>query len=281
MLLLVSTCQLAYLRTCCVSTYCDAVCVCILLQFYLVFVLKQVEAQEDADMFKQAYEKEKSNFEQHGVYTHGTPRSDDLVTRLIPLMQRKTSELKGVSHKVRFVLDCFQLPSDGVVSYAPVARMEAVITMLSLLVGLGMDIAQVDVSSAYLHAEAPRTVYARPLPGVEDLTGEHKFIKIIKAVYGEHAAGRAFFGFHIDVHTQYGFQKVTRDGTILIFIATLVVNSQEIQSILLLVTVVDDSILGYKQREVADKYFEYLRSKEKIVVSYTPKVFVGLEIDRP
>jgi hypothetical protein len=240
---------------------------------------KQIDQQEDAEMFKQAYAKEKDNFEQHGVYTHGTPSPDDLVTRLIPLMQRKSSELKGVSHKVRFVLDGFQLPSDGVVSYAPVARMEAVITMLSLLVGLGMDIAQVDVSSAYLHADAPRTVYARPLPGMEDPTGTHKYIKILKAVYGEHAAGRAFFGFHIDVHTQYGFEKVARDGTILMYRTTVMKQGEEVESVLLLVTIVDDSILGYEHREVADKYFEYLQSKEKIVVSYTPKVFVGLEID--
>jgi hypothetical protein len=40
-----------------------------------------------------------------------------------------------------------------------------------------------------------------------------------------------------------------------------VINGREEESMLLLVTIVDDSILGYQHKEVAEKYFEYLRTK--------------------
>ena len=71
---------------------------------------------------------------------------------------------------------------------------------------------------------------------------------------------------------------MTRDGTILIYRTTVFVDGQEVVSILLLVTIVDDSILGYQHKEVADKYFDYLRSKAKIVVTFEPKKFVGFRI---
>ena len=241
--------------------------------------LRAALQQPDAAAFQAAWDKEIGNLKKHGAFEPGTPGPNDIIGRLICLLERKEHKdaLKGITHKARVVIDGSGLPhADG---YAPVARMEALITILAIMIALGLSLAQQDTASAYLHAKAPRTVFVRPLPGMEDPTGKHKFMKTLKAVYGELAAGRAYFGFHIDVHIEYGFEKVTRDGTILLFRTTVIVDGEEVESILLLVTIVDDSILGFKHREVAEKYFEYLRTKADIVVSFEPKVFVGIEID--
>jgi hypothetical protein len=157
--------------------------------------------------------------------------------------------------------------------------MDAVMAAMQIMNGLNMGLAQADVSSAYLHAPAKTIRYARPLPGMEDPTHKHKFIRLIKAIYGDPEAGNAYFGFHIETHLDYGFTNVTRDGTILMYRAKKVVNGREESSMLILITIVDDSILGYQDKEVAEKYFEYLQTKAKFVVSWTPKQFVGIEID--
>lgn len=235
--------------------------------------------QSDAEQFQQAYNKELDNWKEQNAYEYGTPGVDDEIVRLMVILTRKIDELKGATHKGRFVVNGHELAKEGLVCFAPVARMEAVLSVLSLIAGLGMGLAQEDVSSAYLHAPAKRYKYVLPLPGMEDPTGKHKYIKLLKAIYGEPDAGNAYFGFHIDTHLGYGFKKLTRDGTLLMYRTTVAVNGKEERSILILVTIVNDSILGYQHKEVAEKYFDYLRTKAKIVVSYSPKQFVGLEID--
>lgn len=235
--------------------------------------------QPDAAQFQQAYDKEISNWKEQKAYEPGTPGPDDEIVRLMPIMHRKLDELKEATHKARVVVNGYEIAKEGLTCFAPVARMDAVTSILSLIAGLGMGLAQEDVSSAYLHAPAKRYKYALPLPGMEDPTGKHKYIKLLKAIYGEPDAGNAYFGFHIDTHLGYGFQKLTRDGTLLIYRTTATVNGKVEKSILILVTIVDDSILGYQHKDVAEKYFDYLRTKAKIVVSYAPRQFVGLEID--
>jgi hypothetical protein len=114
---------------------------------------------------------------------------------------------------------------------------------------------------------------------MEDPTCKHRFIRLVKVIYGDPEAGNAYFGFHIKTHLDYGFTNVTRDGTILMYSAKTVVDRHEENSMLILITIIEDSILGYQHKDVAEKYFEYLQTKAKIVVTWTLKQVVGIQID--
>jgi len=76
--------------------------------------------------------------------------------------------------------------------FAPVARMETVRLLLALAAHRGWQVHHMDVKSAFLNGDLAEEVYVHQPPGYIDPDGEHKVLRLRKALYGLRQAPRAW-----------------------------------------------------------------------------------------
>jgi hypothetical protein len=76
-------------------------------------------------------------------------------------------------------------------TFAPVARLEAIVIILSFSVAKVFRLYQMDVKSAFLNGFLEEEVYVRQPPGFESVEFPHRVYKLRKALYGLKQAPRA------------------------------------------------------------------------------------------
>eukprot|EP00253_Pinus_taeda_P033359 PITA_33359 len=121
-------------------------------------------------------------------------------------------------HKARLVVKGYkqQQGRDYDETFAPVARMEIVRTMLSIAAQHNWKIYQMDVKSAFLNGVLKEEVYVEQPPGYEVAGQEHKVCKLKKALYGLKQAPRAWYS-RIDAYLiENGFDKCDGEPTLYI-----------------------------------------------------------------
>jgi hypothetical protein len=69
-------------------------------------------------------------------------------------------------------------------TFAPVARLEAIIILLAFSVAKGFMLHQMDVKSAFQNGVLEEEVYLRQPPGFESEMYPHRVYKLRKAMYG-------------------------------------------------------------------------------------------------
>src|SRR5699024_10630542 len=79
---------------------------------------------------------------------------------------------------------------DFLETYAPVVKVSSLRILLSIVASLDLEIAQFDVSSAFLNGTLKETVYIKQAPGFDDKTG--RICKLNKGLYGLHQSPRAW-----------------------------------------------------------------------------------------
>ena len=99
---------------------------------------------------------------------------------------KRNIEGKIERHKARLVVKGYkqQQGRDYEETFAPVARMETVRTMLSIAAQQKWKVYQMDVKSAFLNGVLKVEVYVEQSPGYELEGPEHKVCKLKKALYG-------------------------------------------------------------------------------------------------
>jgi hypothetical protein len=73
---------------------------------------------------------------------------------------------------------------DYEVTFAPVARLDAIRILLGFSVAKGFKFHQMDVKSAFLNGVLEEEVYVRKPPGFESEKYPHRVYKLRKALYG-------------------------------------------------------------------------------------------------
>ena len=97
-------------------------------------------------------------------------------------------------YKARLVAKGYsQLPGvDFTETFAPVARMETIRTVLALAAQMELNVFQLDVKSAFLNGEIEEEVYVEQPKGYEVKGEENKVYRLRKALYGLKQAPRAW-----------------------------------------------------------------------------------------
>jgi hypothetical protein len=107
------------------------------------------------------------------------------------LKQNEAGEI--IKHKARFVARGFvqqeEIDFDEV--FSPVARMESVRLLLTLVSQEGWQVHHMDVKSAFLNGDMKEEVYARQPVGFIIASQEGKVLRLRKALYGVRQASRA------------------------------------------------------------------------------------------
>ena len=99
-------------------------------------------------------------------------------------------------------------------TFAPVAKMTTIRTLIAVAAVRKWNISQMDVKNAFLNGDLNEEVYMAPPPGVLHKTGE--VCKLRKALYGLKQAPRAWFEKFSDVILSLGFSNSEHDSALFV-----------------------------------------------------------------
>jgi Reverse transcriptase (RNA-dependent DNA polymerase)/gag-polypeptide of LTR copia-type/Integrase core domain/GAG-pre-integrase domain len=101
-------------------------------------------------------------------------------------------------------------------TYAPVARLETIRTIIALAAQKKWRLYQLDVKSAFLNGYLNEEIYIEQPQGFQVEGGENKAYKLIKALYGLKQAPRAWYSQIDKYFTHNGFEKSKSEPTLYI-----------------------------------------------------------------
>ena len=118
-------------------------------------------------------------------------------------------------------------------TFAPVARMTSIRTLIVVASIRGWQLSQMDVKNAFLNGDLHEEVYMKPPPGLP--CQPHQVCKLRRALYGLKQAPRAWFEKFSSAILSFGFQQSSHDSALFI--------RKSSQGLVLLLLYVDDMII--------------------------------------
>ncbi|KAI5348776.1 hypothetical protein L3X38_001663 [Prunus dulcis] len=146
-------------------------------------------------------------------------------------------------------------------TYAPVARLDTIRTLIALAAQKEWKLYQLDVKSAFLNGVLQEEVYIDQPEGYVIKGKEDKVHRLHKALYGLKQAPRAWYG-EIDTYfMQCGFEKSLSE-------ATLYTKTRGDRDILIVSIYVDDIVYTGSCKELLDEFKEEMMMKYEIWAFY-------------
>jgi len=175
-------------------------------------------------------------------------------------------------YKARLVARGFQQTQgrDYEETFAPVAHMTTVRTMIAVAASRSWTISQMDVKNAFLHGELHEEVYMHPPPGVDVPSGQ--ICRLRRALYGLKQAPRAWYERFVSVITEAGFSPSPHDPAL--FIHT----SSRGRTLLLLY--VDDMLITGDDAEHISLVKRHLSQQFQMTDLGPLSYFLGIEVSR-
>jgi len=168
---------------------------------------------------------------------------------------KSNAEGKIERHKARLVVKGYKQQQGRYYeeTFAPIARMEIVRTMLSIVAQHKWKVYQMDVKLEFLNGVLKEEVYVEQPPGYEIEGQEHKVCKLKKALHGLNQAPRARYN-RIDAYlTENGFEKCDGEPTLYI--------KENVGKILIFVLSVDDLIFTGNEISLVADFKEVMKSE--------------------
>ena len=213
------------------------------------------EASSD-DSWILAMQEELNQFTRNDVWELVPKPEDKSIIGTKWVYKNKMNELgEVVRNKARLVAQgyCQEEGIDYDETFAPVARLEAIRTLLAFANYNNFKLYQMDVKSAFLNGFVKEDVYVEQPPLFEDNKFPNHVYKLKKALYGLKQAPRAWYERLRSYLLQSGFEIGKVDTTL--FIKR---NDQDIQ---LVQIYVDDIIFG-STNNIMNKEFSDIMTKE-------------------
>jgi hypothetical protein len=176
-------------------------------------------------------------------------------------------------HKERLVSKGFsQQPGiDYGETFAPVARLDTVRTLLDIAAHHKWQVYQMDVKSAFLNGFLEEEVYVNQPPGFEDLKHPKKIYWLKKSLYGIKQAPRAWYN-RIDTYLiKIGFNRSQNEPT-------LYTKIDEHGKILIVCLYVDEMI--YTGNLELTNFKHAMQSEFEMTDLGMMKYFLGIEVDQ-
>uniref|UniRef100_A0A151UDQ7 Retrovirus-related Pol polyprotein from transposon TNT 1-94 n=1 Tax=Cajanus cajan TaxID=3821 RepID=A0A151UDQ7_CAJCA len=153
-------------------------------------------------------------------------------------------------------------------TFAPVARLTSLRTLLAIAASKKWFIDQMDVKNAFLNGDLDAEVYMQPPPGYS--CPPHKVCRLRKALYGLKQAPRSWFAKFHDTIAQLGFTSSTYDNA-------LFIRRNDHGTVILLLYVDDMIITGDDSNGISElKQFLNLHFEMKDLGSLS--YFLGIQI---
>lgn len=156
-------------------------------------------------------------------------------------------------------------------TFAPVAKMNTVRSLLRVVAGKGWIVDQMDVHNAFLHGDLKEEVYMK-LPQGFKCSDPSKVLRLHKAVYGLRQAPRCWFSKLTDALKKYGFKHSYADYSLFIY------SRKGIE--LRVLIYVDDLLVCGNDVKFVNKFKDYLSECFHIKDLGKLKYFLGIEVGR-
>ncbi|KAM1012444.1 hypothetical protein ACFX15_041792 [Malus domestica] len=139
-------------------------------------------------------------------------------------------------------------------TFAPVARLDTIRTLIALAAHRSWKIFQLDVKSAFLNGILQEEVYVDQPEGFVINGKEDKVYKLHKALYGLKQAPRTWYGEIDSYFTKCGFEKSLSE-------ATLYTKTRGEKDILIVSIYVDDIVYTGNNQDMLDEFKEDMKEK--------------------
>jgi hypothetical protein len=156
-------------------------------------------------------------------------------------------------------------------TFAPVARLDTVRTIIAVAAQKGWNLYQLDVKSAFLNGELKEEVYVQQPRGFETPGQEEKVYKLKKALYGLKQAPRAWYSEIDSYFVQQGFIKSQSEPT-------LYVKRQGKNDILLVALYVDDLVYTSNNEKLIENFKIEMMKKYEMSDLGLLHHFLGIEV---
>ena len=153
-------------------------------------------------------------------------------------------------------------------TFAAVAKMERVRTLLAYLAYKGFKVYQMDVKSTFLNGILEEEVYIEQPEGFFDEKNKDKVCKLHKALYGLKQAPRAWYERLHKYLVQIGFERAGDN-------INMYIKLEKGKDILISEIFMDDTIFGGKE-ELSKDFVDKMKHEFEISMFGEMKFFVGL-----
>ena len=123
-----------------------------------------------------------------------------------------------VRYKARLVAQGFsQVPGvDYFDTFAPVARLASIRTVLAIVAAENLEIHQIDIKGAYLNGELTdqEVVYMKQPPGYPASPNSSQVLRLLKTLYGLKQAGRRWYKKLVEIMEKLGFKRCDVDQAV-------------------------------------------------------------------
>ena len=157
-------------------------------------------------------------------------------------------------------------------TFAPVAKMTTVRTVIALAAAKGWHLHQMDVKNAFLQGELEEEVYMIQPPGFESRKHPHAVCRLKKPLYGLKQAPRAWHSKITQYLHQVGFRMSKSDTSLYI--------RNESDSPIIIILYVDDLVIGGKDLAEINKVKTLLSGRFEMKDLHELHYFLGIEVIR-
>lgn len=158
-------------------------------------------------------------------------------------------------------------------TFAPVAKMVTIRTLLIVAAARGWIIEQLDVNNAFLHGDLQEEVYmSLPLGYIKNNTIPNLVCKLIKSIYGLKQDSRCWFEKLTDCLLKAGYNQSTTDHSMFTY---------DFQGVFVVTVIyVDDILISGNNKDAINALKHLLDVKFSIKDLGNIKYYLGLEISR-
>ncbi|BBG96481.1 transposable element gene [Prunus dulcis] len=234
---------------------------------------KYEEAAQDQSWIK-AMEDELSMIEKNGTWELVNRPSDKQVIGVKWMFKTKLNLDGSVQkNKARLVAKGYvQKPGiDYNETFAPVARLDTIRTLIALAAQKGWKLYQLDVKSAFLNGKLQEEVYVEQPEGFVIQGKEDRVYRLHKALYGLKQAPRAWYGEIDGYFAECGFEKSLSE-------ATLYTKTRGENDILIVSIYVDDIVYTGSNQGMLNEFKKDMKEKYEMTDLGLLHHFLGMGV---
>jgi len=155
-------------------------------------------------------------------------------------------------------------------TFAPVARLEAVILLLAFACMSGFKLFQMDVKSAFLNGIVNKEIHVSQPPSFEDHKHPEHVYKLKKALYGLKQAPRQWYERLSNFLLSHDYERGKVDKTLFIKKADF--------DIILVQIYVDDIIFGSSNAKLCEDFVKAMQGEFEMSMMGELSFFLGLQV---
>jgi hypothetical protein len=161
-------------------------------------------------------------------------------------------------------------------SFAPVVRIQSIRIMIAISLIFGLEIEQLDVSTAFLHGKLEETNYMKLPDGYKKLgpDGIELVCQLVKSIYGLHQAAREWYHCLKEYLEKNGYKACLSDPCVLVKFDV------KRKQLIIILIYVDDLLLMCNSRQMLNELKQIFKERFEIKDMGDAQYILGIQLER-